>query len=93
MIASGLDARLYWMPHPDNALEILGLLLVTDRDGQPRLHGLVPVLGARRERESVRVRVLQWPADAGARQRRKPSINPDDIRKEMDWHSILMPLP
>ena len=93
VVAAGNQARLYWMPHPDNALEILGLLLVTDKDGQlistAWYRSTAPAedgYAFRSESFSGRLTLVR---DGDG----NPSTDPEFIQKELDWHSIVMPLP
>ncbi len=93
VVASGNQSRLYWMPHPDNTLEILGLLLVTDKNGQlvstAWYRSSAPAEdGYAFRSESFNGRLTLVLDDDG-----NPSSDPDLIKKEVSWHSIVMPLP
>jgi len=91
-VAPDLTPHLFWMPHPDNALEVLGLLLVTDKSGclvstawyrsrPPADDGLA----FRADRFSGPLTLARDPGGS-------PSADPNVIRQGL-WHYIVMPLP
>jgi hypothetical protein len=91
-VAAELTPRLYWMVHPDDALEILGLLLVMDSNGQLVSTAWYrssppPENGHAFKTESFRGRLTLVRDRDG-----KPSVDPELIKENVDWHNIAMPL-
>lgn len=89
ILSAGQAGHLYWTQHPDNTAEMLGLLLITDRDNHvvstAWYRSFAPDTSGRAFTSSRWSRTL-YPVTNSAGQ---PSIDPNDIRNA-DWYSIVM---
>lgn len=91
-VAAELIPRLYWMAHPDDNREILGLLLVTDSNGQLVSTAWYrssppPENGHAFKTDFFSGRLVLVRDGDG-----KPSVDPKFIKENVDWYSIAMPL-
>jgi hypothetical protein len=80
------------MVHPDDADEILGLLLVIDSNGQ-----LVSTAWYRSSPPDEKGRAFKTDSFRGrlalVRDRDgNPSVDPENIKENKDWYNIAMPL-